>query len=261
MKNKKRLAILLSCLAIVLAMSLSLAYFTDRTTGAASMKAVDNAIDIDISKPDPENPEPDPDNPTDPDDPTDPKDPSKPWKDPTPDDDTDDLTNWWAALNAEALANFNPGDKISLDGTITNSGTLDLDYRQTYVLTCNKAMNTTTPEFRLFSNCTKDKYGAKTGIDVLVNEKIAADGKKITYNIAPAKLVVGASTTPNVDLVFDKMASNAFQGAKITVDYLIEARQANAAGANADWTPVATGTVTIGGSSVAAVPKAADKTK
>lgn len=251
MKNKSRIALLIACLAMILAVSMVFAYFSDRATGAASLQTVDNAVDIDITKPD-VTPEPDPNNPTDP-------EPPKDYTDPTPDDDTDDLTNWWNALNATAVANFNPGDKLCLDAKITNSGSLEIDYRQTIVVTSSQPMNRTAPEFRLFSNCIREGYGALTGKTVVVSESISADGKKIVYTIAPAKLGVNQSITPNFDLVFDKLSSNAFQGAKVNVDYLIEARQANAAGADQNWATVATATLSVGGENLTVVPKANSK--
>lgn len=251
MKNKSRLALLIACLAMVLAFSMVFAYFSDRATGVASIKTVDNAVDIDITKPD-DTPEPDPDNPTDPDEPNG-------YTDPTPNDDTDDLTNWWNALNATAVANFNPGDKLCLDAKIINSGSLVIDYRQTIVVTSSEPMDRTAPEFRLFSNCVREKYGALTGKNVVLSENISSDGKKIVYTIAPATLGVNESITPNYDLVFDKSSSNDFQSAKVTVDYLVEARQANEAGADQDWTTVATASLSVGGENMSVVPKADNK--
>jgi len=251
MKNKRRIALLLACLATIMAFSMVFAFFSDRETGAASMKTVENAVDIDITKPD-VTPEPDPN------DPTDPK-PPKDYEDPTPEDDTDDLSNWWNALNATAIANFNPGDKLCLDAKITNGGTLAIDYRQTIVVTSSVAMNRSAPEFRLFSDCIRESYGALTGKTVIVSEKISDDGKKIVYTIAPATLGVKESITPNFDLVFDKFSDNDFQAAKVTIDYLIEARQANEAGADKDWATVATANLSVGGENLSVVPKAANK--
>lgn len=251
MKNKRRIALLLACLATVLAFSMVFAYFSDRATTEASIKTVENAVDIDITKPD-DTPEPDPNNPTDP-------EPPKDYVDPTPDDDTDDLTNWWNALNATAVANFNPGDKLCLDAKITNGGSLEIDYRQTIVVNSSVAMDRSSPEFRLFSNCIREKYGALTGKTVVVSESISSDGKKIVYTIAPATLGVNESITPNYDLVFDKLSGNEFQGAQVTVDYLVEARQANEAGENQGWTTVATATLSVGGENLNVVPKADNK--
>lgn len=263
MKKMKRFGVIFIALALVCALGLSLAYFTDRVTGDGSISTADNAVDIDITKPDvdPDDPsEPDPsipDDPTDPDFPVDPgddpddPDDDEPWEDNTPTDDSDDLTNWWNALNATALKNFNPGDKLCLDGKITNSGTLDIEYRQTIIITTDTAMNKTTPEFRLFTSSKRETYGALTGVTVASNESIDAIGKKITYKIDAADLAAGKSVHTNFDLVFDKNASNAFQGAKVTVDYILEACQDGA-----EWATIATATVSTSGGDLSVVPKA-----
>ena len=252
---KKRHFMVFMSLVLVCVMSLAtvLAYFTDRTEANGTIKTVDNAADIDITRPDPDptdptEPDPSiPDDPTDPKFPTDPDDPDEPWEDPTPGNDHDDLANWWGALNATALANFNPGDKLALDAKINNSGTLDLDYRQTFIITSTVAMDKTNPQFRLFTSCKRESYGALTGITVAEGETISSDGKTITYRISPDFLAAGDNLHTNYDLVFDKLSSNAFQNAKVTVQYLVEARQANAAGAAADWTVVETADFTFGG--------------
>ena len=264
MKKIQRLGIFVVALTLVCALGLSLAYFTDRVEAKGSMSTADNSVDIDITKPDvdpsdPSEPDPSiPDDPTDPDFPVDPgEDPDStdddaPWTDPTEDDDSDDLENWWNALNATALANFNPGDKLCLDGKISNSGTLDIEYRQTFIVTTDTAMDTDNPEFRLFTSCYREDYGALTGGTVAAGESIDASGKKITYSIPVADLASGEGVHTNFDLGFDKMASNEFQGAEVTVDYILEACQDGA-----DWLVVATATTTTtGGDTLSVVPKA-----
>lgn len=242
----RKLSLLLAAF-MLLTVALTTAYFTDRVTGNGSISTTDNSVDIDIDKPDvpdPDVPDPDPDG-------------NNPF---TPDPDPDnDLTEWWTYLNATALANYNPGDKIALDAKLTNSGTLDVDYRQTFVVTSSVPMTDGALEFELFSASNKETYGAWTGVSKVAGFAIdttKSTATKTVYSVAPAKLAVGATITPDYDLIFNKAASNAFQGATVTVEYLVEARQANAAGADADWATVATGTVTIGGETVSAVPKA-----
>ena len=61
----------------------SLAFLTDRISGDASFSTIKGGVII----------TPDPD-------------------DPTPDDPEKKLSTKWANVNAEALANFNPGDKL-----------------------------------------------------------------------------------------------------------------------------------------------------
>lgn len=223
MTKIKRISVIVTAIALVCAMGLTFAYFTDRVTNTGSISTTTNAVDVDITK---------------------------------PDDPNTELGNAWAAANATALANFNPGDRLVLDGQINNKGTVAIDYRETFVITSSVAMSKTAPEFRLFADSTQATNGAYTGKSVIATESISADGKTITYTIAPATLAVGASAKPTYDLVFDLLAGNSFQGATGTVYYMVEARQADAAGADAAWTTVATESITFGGQNVNAVPVA-----
>ena len=181
---------------------------------------------------------------------------------PHPDDDSDDLENWWEVLNAVALQNFNPGDKLCLDAKIINNSTFDTEYRQTFIITTDRVMGAgadgqlgtnddTDPEFRLFTDCLRESYGALTGITVAPGEEIDASGKKITYVTEPADLAEGGSIPVNFDLVFDKFASNDTQGTTVTVHYILEACQDGS-----DWNMITTATTVINGSDYNVVPKA-----
>lgn len=232
-KHLKRILYLCVVLALVCTLGLTFAFFTDRVEGNGSITAATkDDLDIDIIPP-----TDDPDDPTDPD---------------FPDDPDPDLTDWWATVNATARGNFNPGDKLCLDGVIKNNGTLDVEYRQTFIVHCNVAMDRDDPEFRLYNSCSAESYGALTGVDPVGITSVSDDNKTFTYVIAPAEMAASGSLQINYDLVFDKFATNAYQGAQISVDYILEACQKGG-----DWATIATATTnTIGAGSVNVVPDA-----
>lgn len=80
-----------------------------------------------------------------------------------------------------------------------------------------------------------------------------------SYSLNGSAETVTGVTATSMDkayyLVFDKTADNGFQGATCTVDYLVEAKQ-HSDGGDADWTTAATGSLTLGGQTVKAVPAA-----
>lgn len=232
-KNMKLTGLLALAMMLVLLVG-SLAYFTDRIGKDASFSTISNGVVID----------PDPDDP-------DPEDPEK------------KLSIKWANVNAQALANFNPGDKVDLSYKLANTGELAVDVRETFVITSSKAMKDGAPQFRLFSNFTSDAAGANVGGNVVVTEK-KIDATHYMYTIATYSLngsdetISGVSAT-SVDkayyVVFDKTAGNDFQGTTCTIDYLVEAKQ-HSDGGDADWVTAATGNLTLGGQAVKAVPAA-----
>lgn len=230
-KNMKISGLLALAMAFVLLVG-SLAYFTDRVTKNATF----NTATVSIT-PDPETPPADPEHPE------------------------NKLTAKWLAVNATALANFNPGDKLDLSYKLANTGELAVDVRETFVITSSKPLSAT-PEFRLFSTVSTDTAGANVGGDVVVTEeKIDSTHYKYTvaaYTLNGSDETVSGTTVTAVDkayfLVFDKTASNAFQGAKCTVDYVVEAKQ-HSTGTD-DWATAATGSVTLGNQTIDAVPAA-----
>lgn len=231
-KNMKITGLLALVMVFVLLVG-SLAFFTDRATKNASFSTTTVSIT------------PDPDE--------DPKDPEHP---------ENKLTDKWAAINATALAIFNPGDKVDLSYKLANTGELAVDVRETFVITSSKAMKDGAPQFRLFSSVTPDAAGANDGENVVVTEnKIDATHYMYTitaYSLNGSDETVSGVTATSVDkeyyLVFDKTADNSFQGATCTIDYLVEAKQ-HSDGAD-DWTTAATGSLTLGGQTVKAVPAA-----
>lgn len=234
-KNMKISGLLSLALVFVLLVG-SLAYFTDRISKDASFSTISGGVVIDPD-PDPDNPDPDPD-------------PNK-------------LSTKWANVNAQALSNFNPGDKVDLSYKLANTGELAVDVRETFVITSSKAMKDGAPQFRLFSTFSEDDAGANVGGNVVVKEdKIDSTHYKYTitsYSLNGSAETVTGVTATSMDkayyLVFDKTADNGFQGATCTVDYLVEAKQ-HSDGGDADWTTAATGSLTLGGQTVKAVPAA-----
>lgn len=225
-KNMKLSGMLALAMAVVLLVG-SLAYFTDRITTKATISTIGADITTDL------------------DDPT--------YK--------DDLTAKWLAFNAAPKSNFNPGDKVDLSYKLANTGELALDVRETFIITSSKPMSAT-PEFRLFNGATQDAdTKAYTGNGVVVTEtKISDTVYKYTvasYVLSGSEETIGSnakSVDKTYQLVFDKTAGNAFQGATCTIDYLVEAKQ-HSDGGDADWvTAVNSGTITLGGQTIPAVP-------
>ncbi len=224
----------------------TLAYYTDRVSTTASIETVSDGVDI--------TPLPDPT--VEPDDPTKP-DPED-WEDPTPNNPDDDLANWWAYLNSRAMVNFNPGDKMTLNYILKNSGTLAVDVRETFVVTSTEPLSQS-PEFRLFKSYTVDSAGAHFGDEVVVTEE-RLDNMHYKYTVASHVLssdeetISGAPVQEQKEyyLVFNALSSNDFQAAKCTVDYVVEAKQHTDDAA--DWAIAATGTLNIGGYDINVVP-------
>ena len=234
-KNMKISGLLALAMVFVLLVG-SLAYFTDRISKDASFSTIGSGVVIDPD-PDPDNPDPDPD-------------PNK-------------LSTKWANANAEALANFNPGDKVDLSYKLANTGELAVDVRETFVITSSTAMKDGAPKFRLLSTVSQDNAGANVGGNVVVTEK-KIDATHYMYIITAYSLNGSDETVTGVNatsmdkayyLVFDKTADNTFQGATCTIDYLVEAKQ-HSDGGNADWVTAATGSLNLGGQTVSAVPAA-----
>lgn len=227
-KNMKLTGLLALAMMLVLLVG-SLAYFTDRISKDASFSTISNGVVID-------------------------PDPDVPGK---------DLSAKWANANAEALANFNPGDKVDLSYKLANTGELAVDVRETFVIASSKEMKDNAPQFRLFSTVSQDAAGANVGGNVVVTEK-KIDSTHYKYTITAYSLngsdeTVTGVTATSMDkvyyLVFDKTADNTFQGATCTIDYLVEVKQ-HSAGGDADWVTAATGDLTLGGQAVKAVPAA-----
>lgn len=233
-KNMKFSGLLALALVFTLLVG-SLAYFTDRISKGASFSTINKGGVIVTPDPDPDDPTPDPDK----------------------------LSTKWANVNAQALSNFNPGDKVDLSYKLANTGELAVDVRETFVITSSKAMKDGAPQFRLFSTVTQDAAKANVGGNVVVTEK-KIDSTHYMYTITAYSLNGSDETVTGVNatsmdksyyLVFDRTADNAFQGATCTIDYLVEAKQ-HSDGGNADWVTAATGSLTLGGQTVKAVPAA-----
>lgn len=227
---------------IALALALCLfvgviAYFTDRVTEDANITTVTLGI----------TPEPDPG--ADPDDPG--KDPED-YKDPTPDNPDDDLTNWWAYLNSRAKVNYNPGDKMDLSFILKNSGSMAVETRETFIITSTVPMTNGNPEFRLYTAVSQNAdTGEWTGTATTGVTMTRISDTQYKFVVANSTIAKGASSEKSYYIVFAGSAGNNFQGATCKVDYLAEAMQEGG-----DWTVAATGTVSMGGSSYPAVPAA-----
>lgn len=247
-KCKKAIAYTVAGLAGASLLAGTLSYFTDREMADAEITtsgAEKQAVDIQA------NPDPS----VTPDDPTKP-----PFEDPTPDDTSDDLTNWWTYVNSTAMANFNPGDKLTLDFSMDNVGELAVDVRETFFVSSSEPLSAA-PEFRLFSSYSEDANGSNEGDEVVLEEERISD-TLYKYTIAPYSLSSeDESLTENPAtkaakkyyLVFDEDSSNAFQGAGCRIDYVAEAKQ-HTLGGDADWVTAATAQIQVGGQNLHVVP-------
>lgn len=223
MKSKKHV-LALGCAALI-GIAGTFAFFTDRVELGAKVTTNENSVDI------------------------------------TPGPDYDgDLSAKWAAENAAALANYNPGDKINLGYSLENTGSKAVDVRETFVITSSEPLTAASPEYRLFESAIQDAAGAWEGNTVVSAEQVNAN--TIKYTIDPFVLssedeVVGANETAKdftYALVFDKDAANKFQASTCQVDYVIEAKQHSADGPDNGWEEVDAATLTLGGQTVEAVP-------
>ena len=229
--RKKRLGLTVLSLSLICAMSVSMvmAYFTDREQATATATA--GTLNI-------------------------------------------TLTESWDASNP-ARTNAKPGDIYNLDYTVTNEGNKSADVRETFVIRSSVAMSAA-PEFEIYAASSVVKgsdgtYAPISGAKPVVNDsttrKISADKKTITYSL-PEFVLNGtgtaAETEPGVSsnartfdyvILFSKTASNAFQGAEVTIDYLAEAKQHRNTN-DSIWATVATEQITFAGGSVKAVPAA-----
>ena len=222
--------VLLMCIAA------AFAYFTDREEATATVAAgTDKAVDVTTDPYDPEDPN------------------AKPEYE-------NNLSGKWAAENAEALANYNPGDKIDLSFALENTGLEPVDVRETFFITSSVALTESSPEFRLFQEAIQDAAGAWDGVDVISTELV--DSHTIKYTIAPYALSSESETVGNYpvavdksyNLIFNKAALNAFQGATCKVEYLMEVKQHSNDGPAGGWTTVETATIEFGGQTINVVP-------
>jgi len=218
-KNMK----LTGLMAIVTVMALligTLAFFTDRVTANAEATTMSGAVDIV------------PVNPTD-------------------NTKEIDLTTYWGSVagNATAKVNYNPGDRFDLSYDLKNKGELSVKTRETFVITSSVAMTDGAPEFALCTSTSAGTYGGYKASSSLAT-KVSSTVYKYTVEnntpMAPDSVVDKAYF-----VVFNENAGNNFQGAKCTVNYLVEALQSDGT-----WATVTTAAFNLGGQTVQAVPAA-----
>ncbi len=178
------------------------------------------------------------------------------------------LTQNWATDNAQAAANYIPGDILTLNYTLKNAGNLDGKVRETFVLTTDKVI---TNEFEIYAAGDVDNTGAdgyyapKEGKNpIQVRSAVnTSNGTKITYAIPERKILAGGSDTVNLVLLFNKSSANSIRGTKIKIEYLAQMIQADNTGVLGDNTvwehaAVKTETFEIGGETINVVPKLND---
>ena len=172
--------------------------------------------------------------------------------------------------------NFNPGDKADLNYEISNEGNKSVDVRERIVVKSDVAMDPSQQaEFEVYRLADVEldasgSYVPKQGavpVTEGADRVVSADNMSITYNIAEYTLDgtgTAAETEPEASgatskaseyvLVFKRTASNAFQGANVTVDLVAEAKQHRNTDGNT-WAEISTESITAGGSSINVVPQ------
>ena len=261
-ENKKKITAGLVGASLLLGMGVTTAFFTDRVTGDFGGEegvAVggDNPIDI-VPNDDGKSPSP-----TDTTHPKDQQDGSN-----AKDGVTDEtISDRWARLNPIALKNLNPGDEIALPVQLYNGGDFAIDVRETITVTSSVPLTQNdldNLEFRLraasndghtYNNfVATDKYGAydaADGNDVTI-EQVSTN--KVVYSIPAHKMETKADVIRDFYLVFDKDAKNAFQGATVNVDYIVEAKQTNNNDPSEGWNTIVKESIEIGGRTHDVVP-------
>lgn len=244
--------LLCAILALSMATTGLLAYFTDRVAAPSQdITMVEKGVDIvpvpdptvDPDDPDKPNPDPDPDDPSVP-----------PYEDPTDDNPDDDLTNLWAYSNAIAKVNYNPGDRMDLSYILKNQGDVAVKTRETFVISSDKEL-TAIEEFELFTAIakgTEEGYeNAWVGSALTGLTKTPIDSKHVKYtSTSDGSIAPGGTVNKKYYVVFDADSANTFQGVGVTIEYTVEAMQDNGV-----WGDAVSGTIKLGGTDYEVVPK------
>lgn len=228
--TKKKISAFIAVVTALTLMVGAFAYFTDRvnTTATAKTVAVEDIIQV---TPDPTNK-------------------------PTGGDEKTIIEGVWNKNNPnkEIVA---PGEEVNLSYDLKNIGDGDIDVKETFILTSTKALNTTSPEWRLFTETVTDDNGAIDGKDGTVVSVEVISGNQVKYTIAGYKLAKGATVSRPYHLVLNKWATNVFQGDTCTVDYIVEMRQhVDSIAPNEGWVGTADSGVTFNAQTVLVVPAA-----
>ena len=176
--------------------------------------------------------------------------------------------------NWQDVENFNPGDIADLSFGISSVGNKSIDVREKFVITSDTALTEDAQsEFEIYARAdvSQDANGAyqpNPGAEpIAIGEDriVGQDGKTITYVLDEytlngsgeyAEVEDGISATEKESeyvLVFNKNASNDYQGAEVSVDFLAEAKQHRNTGSDT-WAEIANENVSLGGETVNAVP-------
>lgn len=231
--NKKRISMVLAVVSVLTLVFGSLAYFTDRVNQQVTFSAATNIIDVDTNGDEPDT-----------------------------DDPGEDLKKVWESQNQVNMDKtggmIRPGDGYDMSYELANKGDA-IDVKETYVLTITDYkdsalnVNSTDPEWRMFTAYTTDAAGAKVGTTPVTVEQISAN--QIKYTIAPFTLAKAGKQTISREVILNKYAANAFQQSTCTIDFVVEMRQhSDALTASEGWTAIQTDTITIGGTQLKVVP-------
>ncbi len=159
----------------------------------------------------------------------------------------DPIATIWAnnTGNAAKIAAFVPGDTIDLSYTLTNpNATSGVKYRETFVIYSSTAMNLASGWAWTLTDSSGAAVASFSG-----PVAVGADNKTISYTGTAGTLAASGSVALDYGLHFAELAPNTFQGATVTVSYVIEVLQEGG-----DWTAATTGTITINGNSFSVTP-------
>ena len=185
-----------------------------------------------------------------------------------------DLTENWQGDNSTVGANFKPGTGLILDYTLENGGNLAARVKETFVISSDAALNTSTPEFALYNADDVDVAADGTvSIDAEAQPIAFTPGSytvdstswsKLTFDLGKSVLngsveEVGnyaQSKNGNYVLVFSNEVSNDFQGANVKIEYLAQGIQyTNTGDSTWDEAEVVSSKIGFGGENISVVPE------
>ena len=184
----------------------------------------------------------------------------------------------WVSENSTVAANFKPGTALVLDYTLRNGGNLASNVKEKIVISTDKDLTDSAPEFAIYSaddvNVAADgtytfKSGAAPlastpGTYAVTNGTGSVSWHKLTYEIPQFVLDGNTEKIDGVEtqkkegayvLVFSTNADNDFQAANLKIEYMAQGLQHGNTDNNT-WNDdrVVSATVTFGGEEVEVVP-------
>lgn len=174
------------------------------------------------------------------------------------------LSESWTADNAALAQAYKPGTALKLNYTLSNTGNMSADVRETFALTFGKAISENAHEFDLYpaSAVTVDASGNVTAINgTALTPTFSTDKKVLTYSLDQYMLDADGGNTDSRTftyyVVFNTNVDNSFQDVSVAIDYLAQALQHENSGAKT-WADarVVSESITFGGQEINVVREA-----